>query len=445
GGGAGAAWEAVRNPLHEYTHLDSRTGGKPASADAPLNIVWMVPAVSFFSHQRSFVVGGSILLLAVLLWLLYGRVNGNEHTSSRWLVLLGFLPFTHPHTFFAAIVFFGSVFFVKHVWGQRREVRDWLWWGAAAMAIALPQVLYLSRTGFLGEGAGKSFFKPWFGWMTCVHSRSWFFCDPNGVGVDTNPLFFWTKNFGVVFWGWLVVLVFLGLSGGGTKRMREWVVPSVALFLIPNLFLLQPWEFDNNKALFWWWTIALLLIFVVLREGEALVPRAAWAFIFGVLIFVGGFSGTVDVGARVRDAFFEARADSHFGFYGRPELEAARWINGNTAPNEAFLSSDGANNFVPMLSGRPIFLGFTGWLWTQGRNALVTERKALAQQFFVTKDPSALCDKGVRWLLWDPSLFNTYPQARWVGPRDLGEIKFSQDVFDGQRHIIKLKCSNLSN
>jgi len=442
-GGWQALGQVFWNPPHEYTHLDSRTGGKPATADVPLNIVWMVPLVSFFAHQRTFAAGAALVLVA-LLGLVTDESAGRQRLK-RWLVPLGFLPMTHPHTFLAATLLFGSLWFVKLARREfgRQELNRWLLGAAAVALIALPQIIYLSSAGFIGA-SGRNFFRPWFGWMTCSHNASWFACDPNVAGTDGNVLWFWTKNFGVIFWGWLLALAFFAVRKSAAVPWRRFILPSVILFLVPNLVLLQPWEFDNNKILFWWWVTAVVLILGAFKESSpAFSPIAAALFLAG-LIFAGGLSGSMDVFARLRRAYFPLANEpaTHFGFYGRREIEAADWIEHNVPADAMFLANDGADNFVPMLTGRTLYMGFPGWLWTQGRGQLVSRRREIAERFFSSADPAELCAESVGWLIWEPSLFDAYPASRQVDLDKIGRIMFSQDVSRGQRHIVKLKCQN---
>lgn len=440
-GGSSAMVKIFWNPPHEYTHLDSRTGGKPAEFDEPLNIVWMVPLVSFFAHQRTFAAGAVLVLIALLG--LVTEKDGKGGSSKRWLVPLAFLPMTHPHSFLAAGLLFGSVFLVKWARGglDRGELNRWLLAGGLIALIALPQVLYLSSAGFIGASGGN-FFRPWFGWMTCTHKASWLRCAPGVSGTDGNAVWFWTKNFGVIFWGWLLALAFFALRPRAQSRWRWFIAPSVVLFLLPNLILFQPWEFDNNKILFWWWVTAIILIIGALEEARPAFGRTSAALFFAGLVLAGGLAGSVDVFARLRRAYLPSAGDpaTHFGFYGREEAEAANWIKNNVPAGEAFLTNDAADNFVPMLTGRPIYMGFPGWLWTQGRGNLVDHRRTVVERFFASADPSELCGQGVGWLVWEPSLFDTYPASRRLDLDKIGQVMFSQDVFRGQRQIVKLKC-----
>ncbi|OGF75901.1 hypothetical protein A3G54_00755 [Candidatus Giovannonibacteria bacterium RIFCSPLOWO2_12_FULL_44_15] len=438
-------WSGVRDiidaPPHQYTHMDMRTGGKPQSADSPLNIVWITPVISFLSHQRSFVLGFSILILLLIGWVVYNEevASKDKNYFVRWLPLLGLLPLIHAHSLIAAAIIF-SVLFARQIF-NRSAVKFWLIGLILAILVALPQIMFVFHLKFIGAESGSSFLKLWWGWMTCQHSASWFVCDPNTKGTDTSVLWFWTKNFGVIFWVWLVgVLTFIRLKS--PRLVRALIPASLLLFAVPNLMLFQPWEFDNNKVLFYWWLFAVIIILTVLERIPWNSLRTAS---LALLLLCGSLAGFIDASSRVRqtiDSISGNPVREHFGYYGEWEVAAGAWIVANTKSNDAFLTSDGANNFVPMLTGRPIFLGFPGWLWTQGNSQAILLRQVTARQFFQTGNPSSLCVMGVRWLIWEPSLFNTYPEARNSDPSQLGNIGYTQNTPYGQRDIIRLRCSD---
>lgn len=426
-GGAAAALETALDPPHEYTHLDTRTGGKEAGKGAPVNIVWIVPAISFLSHQRTFPVGASLGMLVLLGVLLY---RGDTRLY-RWGAAWGLLPFCHSHTFLA-------VSLVLAVWFLF-DVGNWTSWLKAALlgtAFALPQVLYLVP-GPLFERAGGGVIRPWFGWMMCDHRQHWLRCDPATEGVDTNPLWFWTKNFGFVFWSWLLALAAPLLLKGERRRLfLSTALPSLAasavLFVVTNTFIFQPWAFDNNKIIFWWWITAGVAVLALVGT----VPRS-WARGAALLVFLAASTpaGFIDVAARV--GHFTA---AHYGYWGEDALRVTRWIRAHTAPNDVFLTGDGATIYVPMLTGRPIYLGYPGWLWTHGKNAVVSSRTKRAKRFLYEGDPAAVCRDGVKYVLWDGKLLHTYPHASRdkvsSSTRRLFRISGDEEVIE----VLEIKC-----
>lgn len=444
--GLGGLAEVLLDPPHEYTHLDSRTGGKPSSAEAPLNIVWMVPAVSFFSHQRSFTVGAATSLLLLLGFLVFGK---EPDRFGRWLILVGFLPLAHSHSFLAVAIIV-ALLFCQAVFGtgkkERAEVlRGWLLAGIGAILIALPQILFLSQAGFLGEGKGNTFFRPWFGWMTCTHNRSWLRCDPNVAGTDVSAVWFWTKNFGIIFWLWVAALMFFALTKRKTA-VRPFFLPSMILFALPNLLLFQPWEFDNNKMLFYWWFLGVLVGLAFIEELFEKHCRVLGIAALVLFLVIGGLSGTVDVWARVKRGYIARQnlsfAPTHFGYYGKSERAIANWIKSHTGPNDGFLTGDGANQFIPMTTGRPIYLGFPGWLWTQGRGEMIALRKERVRRFSETGNAQELCSDGVRYWLFEAAFVSTYTFDAREALLKNSNVVFEQASPTGPRQIIQLSCQN---
>ncbi len=440
-------WDGVRQtldrPPHQYTHLDNRTGGKPRGADVPLNIVWITPAISFFSHQRSFAPGFTLALVLLIGWLLYGNGPPDDQRSfTRWLLLLGFLPLTHSHTALAMGILF--IVLTLQRMAQKQSIRPWLIGAGGAFVIALPQLLHFISAV---SGSGSAMFKPWFGWMTCAHTASWFSCPTlNILETLSQAGIFWGKNFGIVAVVWLFAGLWYFVVRRREKRsaLQQLVLPSLALFVIPNLFKIQPWEFDNNKVFMYWWLLASLLSVAFIQSVVRPWPRYSKIAFLVVALLIGCTAGFVDISTRVRDAWTAWHSRSvpeHAGYYGPYEVTAAQWIMNNTEPQDTFLTTDGPNNFIPMLTGRPLFLGYPGWLWTQGNGYLINERKATANTFFATQDPRPLCSRGVRWLMWEPALLQTYPAAGSIRPEQLGRIRFGQNTPFGQRFFVELSCS----
>lgn len=425
-GGIEAVVSTSSNPPHEYTHLDNRTGGKPASFDAPHNIVWIVPAISFLSHQRPFVSGASV---AVLLFFGFLAYRGSPKIW-RWGIVWGMIPFLHTHTFIAvSIVVFCWFFYDIKNWPS------WLKGGILGIVIALPQIVFLMPAQLLGR-EGSSLFKPWIGWMTCTHHIKWYACDPGVKGVDSNPFWFWTKNFGFVFWVWIfAICAFFILKGERHKDYRSkimpFIFPSILLFALPNVMLFQPWEFDNNKVLFYWWifaSICSLFLFQTLFESRRFVP-----FIFIIFVTLSVYSGMIDVLARIPNS-------RHSGYYNEKDVEISKWIRENTEPNDRFLTSDSTTQFIPMLTGRPIYLGFPGWLWSQGKNDSIKVRKSIAAAFLLSGDPWLICEDGIKYVFWDSALLRTYPRANYERVLSRSNTVFSQKLESEKREILEIKC-----
>jgi len=71
-------------------------------------------------------------------------------------------------------------------------------------------------------------------------------------------------------------------------------------------------------------------------------------------------AGALDL-ARTAD-----RTVSSSGFIDSQGLAAATWVREHTDPHATLLVAPNHNEPVAMLSGRPILVGYGGWLWTYG-------------------------------------------------------------------------------
>jgi len=208
----------------------------------------------------------------------------------------------------------------------------------------------------------------------CTHNNNWFSCDQGVAGVDTNPFWFWI----------IAVNIFFFLSGKNgeeySSKIKPFIVPSLLLFIIPNIFLFQPWEFDNNKILFYWWIFSLICtisLFQHFYKRLSIIP-----YVFILFVFLANFSGMIDILSRI----YHFRGN-YYGYYGLKGIEGAKWIQENTSPNARFLTSNNPNQFIPMLTGRPIYIGYSGWLWSQGKGYLMHLRQDIARSYLATGDP----------------------------------------------------------
>jgi len=431
-GGLGGIYQLVENPPHEYTHLDNRTGGKESEKDTQDNIVWITPIISFLAHQRPFVLGLATFALILLGIYYYGKTN----YFWRFSLIAGLLPLSHTHSFLALFFLLGTLF-----WFFLSHWKTWLKFALSALILALPQLIYYSLSS---ENLTKNSFKPWFGWMMCTHQKSWFFCNPQ-IGTDSNPFWFWSKNFGVVFWGWLLVILLISFSffiPYLRKKIKnkldfKFISASIVLFLMPNFFLFQPWEFDNNKILFYWWILAIIFclipFFKFLWEkkfiGKSLVV---------ILIFFGILAGSFDFITK----FFWTKKSGSFGYSdnSKENIEMAQWIKDNSNKNDLFLTSPSVDPVPLFLAGRPVYLGFEGWLWTQGLNYLENRQK---MGEILSGNLEIACQEKINFILLDNSLKKSFPIMNEKLLLTKTETVFSQKTPFEERKILKVICQNI--
>lgn len=421
-GGISAAWETVRHPLHEYTHLDNRTSGLRPGTEGQANIVWMVPALSFLTHQRGFALGLTLGLTAVL-------AVATAGAAGPWAVgvLVGLLPLAHGHTL-VAMAIIGAAWLVVG-WPNRQT---WLRIAVPAALVALPALLYI-YAGLSGS-SGTVVWRWWWGWMTCTHDRHWFTCDqPAWPGSDASVLWFWLKNFGGVFVAWAATLLWQGYRRLGRGQSvaaagLPLALPTLLLFAVPNLVRLQPWEFDNNKVLFWWWIFAIGFI----GQAIASLPRPRWqAWILGVLSAVILPAGVFDVVARL-----VSWDNYHAGYVDAADQAAADWISANTPANAVVAAGPTAGSLVPLLAGRPLALGYEGWLWSQG---IDYAPRADALRALARGEIGPACAAGVRYAMADADFWQRFPGDPAALAR-AATRRWQQETPRGPRLIYELPC-----
>ena len=402
--GLSAALHVVLNPPLQYTQLDNRTSGIPASQQVPLNIQWIVPIESFFSHQRSFIPGvGLGILLVVGMW-----VYRNTKTLWKWVGAVGILPLIHSHSFLAVSIIAACAMgaYAYTQWHARRD----LWMTIIKSIIlffllAIPQIMYIQGRVFAPTtGQQPSFMRLWFGWMMCTHTTSWFACDPGIPGTDTSIIIYWIKNFGFIFIGWVTALAYIVLTKDRTKKIIAAL--SAALFIIPNVMLFQPWEFDNNKFIFYWWMSAIAVMLIAWNAYAATAQKKWIPSILIVMVLIGSFpAGIIDAYSQAKSFITGSEA---YTYYGPAQERAAQWIQTHTDPRALFLTAPTPDQFVPLITGRQLYIGYKGWLWSQGGAPIITQRTNTIHITLDAQDPTMLCADGVRYIVDDADFQNAY-------------------------------------
>lgn len=422
--------QVLINPPHEYTHLDNKTGGKPSEKDTNDNIVWIVPSVSFLAHQRSFVLGLTLFTIMLLGIFYYGL----EKSFWRFGAIAGLLPFSHGHTFIALFVLMAVLllFFQKNG-------RAWILFAFIAAALALPQIYYFLSSSNI---AGGNSLRPWFGWMTCEHSIAWLSCDPT-PGIQPSALDFWMKNFGIVFIVWAIVMLITAIKRSNTYVHKEitlrldhkFLIASFALFAAPNLFLFQPWPFDNNKLFFYWWIVAILFAVIPAMQFIARQKFAGKAIVI-LLVFFGVLAGGFDSLYRL----LGSKESNYYGYADSSQnnIELANWIRAHTKPNDRFLTGIAVDPVPTFLAGRPVYLAFEGWLWSQGLDYY----KNIANAKIITGgDTKLACDEKVKFIILDQNLKHSFPTTNETALLTKTKTVFEKMSY-GQK-IIEIQCPEL--
>jgi hypothetical protein len=252
-------------------------------------------------------------------------------------LLTGVLPIVHLHTF---AVMLGTAFLFGLIFRQWREGR-WRAWAVyviAALVVALPVLAWTARgsqaslTAFIGIDVGWD------------HQT-------NGI------LQFWVANAGLFIpllilayvWDWEPPLL--------SRRLLLYSLPFLVWFIVPNVLRLAPWLWDNIKVLLFWWlggapVIALLLARLWERRGPA--SRVVAGALLVAVIGAGALDiARATIGPRI---FREFDSDG---------IAFAETVKATTPPNAVILTAPSYNTPI-FLTGRPIFMGYAGYLFANG-------------------------------------------------------------------------------
>ncbi len=141
------------------------------------------------------------------------------------------------------------------------------------------------------------------------------------------------------------------------SRQKKIYSGFLAVFVVSNAVVFQPWEVDNTKLLYAWLfggaVVAAIALEKVLLARKQFVYKLVFAAVFFLLIASGALS-------LVRETTL------HYRLYSPQDVEFGEWVAANTPPHAVFLSSDWHLHPVPTLAGRQVVMGYRGWLWSHG-------------------------------------------------------------------------------
>lgn len=336
----------ILNPPVEYTHLSE------------WHIEWISVIYSMIIPQRAFTLGFPIAL--VILLLLFKVFFKNEyHGRKKYCILIitglltGGLTLIHSHSFLALAIIipcWGLALLINNK-NKKEILIDWLVWLSSLVFLALPLV-----TTFLAKNVSNDFFSFYPGWFAQEKDISW--------------LLFWLNN-----WGVTPILALLGyMTLIRTEKSKKLQLTKVLLFLpffiifiLLNLFLFQPFIWDNTKLLAWASVgisgLAGYYLYYLVKKASRFKKnslRFLVCFAVFLLFTITIFSGFID-------ALRVVRFDLHtYQMYSKEELQLAEWVKTNTSSESIWLTGDQHNNWLYNLTGRQPLMTFRGWLWTHG-------------------------------------------------------------------------------
>ena len=89
-----------------------------------------------------------------------------------------------------------------------------------------------------------------------------------------------------------------------------------------------------------------------------------------------------------------------------------------------------------MLTGRPIYLGYSGWLLSQGKTSQFIDRKKNATEFLLTGNSNKMCEEGISYVVWNRRLVSSYPRANKDNVLTSSNIVYSENGSE----VLEILC-----
>lgn len=319
-------WKLSGETLNNFiTHLPIDYTNAPE-----LNIFWTNVITTHLVPQRGFLFGFAFLVSFLFLWqhIWYQKKAGIKHYLFLSTVV-GLLPFFHSYTFLVTLPLMGWL--VAWQWRLKKlSIKESVLVLLPGLLLGVVQVLFLA--------SDKNFIHLLIGWK--AGTTSW--------------LYFWWQNMGLSFIFLLISPLFFGKAFKNRSYEKIIILPLVVIFVLCNIFIFQPHDWDNMKF--------FLLAFTFTAITTAAVMTKFWknagAKILICLILVFScLSGLLSV-------LFTSQYSWNIAT--TTDIQLANHIKETTNSDAVFLTSNTHNHLVPMLAGRAVVRGYRGWLWTHG-------------------------------------------------------------------------------
>lgn len=312
----------IFNLPHEYTDIKER------------GYWWINTYLAYFLPQRGFLFAFPITL-TILSLLYWGVKNVKKSFFILAAILSGILPLVQAHSLF--LIFLLCLFFVPasidHFKKKRKElIINWL----VFLSITIILSLAIFRTISTNQPINFIRFDP--GWTS-----------------QENIIWFWFKNLGIFAPTLIISLIWIFKKN---RHLSLLYFPFLMIFVISNLFVFQPWDFDNSKLLIYWFFASCIIVAYFLYDQffqESLLRK----FLGTVIVFIMTFSGAIDLARTFTQV-------TNYRIFSNDDLEVAQLVKNLTPRDSIFVTAPVHNHPIPALSGRSTLIGYHGWLWSHG-------------------------------------------------------------------------------
>lgn len=317
------ALEQLLHPIKDYTSY--------------IEYKWLAGNIpsALLIPQRAFFIGVTIGLWVLnIFWYALQLQKKSEQQIRKKLfitagVLAGLLPIAHMHSFIAVVVITGTICAFR--WKEHRRLIYFV-----SPAAILSSILFFT---FVHGGIEISpFMTVSIGWTAPESFTAW--------------VTLWLKVWGV----FIPSVLFAAWYFRKEKQYQSnlpFYIGFLAIFILANIIIFQPTEWDNTKLFSWVYIgfavlVAQLLVTLWQKQKLRLVALG-----IGILL---SLSGTVEL---LRLANFTSNT---YILNTADELVIAQEIKEHTETNAVFLTATAHNHPVAVWASRPIFLGYLGWV-----------------------------------------------------------------------------------
>jgi hypothetical protein len=369
---------------------------------------WYTPLFAWWLPQRTLVEGFDTVVSVLLLLSAALRASPAPRRDVVVAgVLAGLLPVIHVQSLFALAILCAGLALMR--WRPA-----WLLFAGVAAVTALPRLVELLGAPHGAAVTGNRY--PWFepGWMSKALGST----QPpdsvtagnvlTGLGEVLHVPFtggfwaFWVVNLGVAVplsgvVGLAAVLAWLGRSplrlrlgtltslaeravGALPAPLLRFFLACLPVFVLANIVVFQSWDWDNTKLFVYWYLgVALVVGVIAVRLWAGLWRGLVAVLLVGSMVTTGALVAIRLIPHAPPCPPLQASQDAcppatspllgPFDLASEADRRMASRLEAETAPSAVFLIPDSSSSWedpVALLTGRPVVMGWTGWLWSYG-------------------------------------------------------------------------------
>ncbi len=366
------------------------------------NLRWVNPICDMIIPQRTTMAGWCMFFPTAWL-LLEGLHTGKRKNFVTLGVLAGCMPMIHTHTFLALGMLSAALFFA-YLFGEKDKksyLLNWVIYGGVVLLLAAPQLFYWTFKQSVNNDAFLRF------------SFNW---------VNHNDTYFWfyLKN-----WGIVALFAFPAILHA-SRDNKKVLLGCGFIFLMAELVLFQPNEYDNNKLIF----IAYMILVIVVADWlialwHKLENMKGRAYLAAIIIFAGIFSGSLTL---IR----EYKSGADYGTFSAADISMAEYIKENTPADAVFLTGSYHINPVVSLAGRNIYVGSSLYVYFHGLDDPYFQRSEEVKKAYkaTAQELRQFCrNNGIDYV--------------YVGENERNEFSPSEETLSGLQKICTVETETL--